>query len=64
MDTVVYVDEQRMLKSDGTHAHADLDLHCPQNALGPFRALGISRRRSSSFFVRFSYVSSVFDCFL
>ena len=32
MDTVVYVDEQRMIRSDCTDAHADLDLRCPQIA--------------------------------
>ena len=36
MDTVVYVNKQRMLKSDCTYAHTDLDLHCPQIAYGPF----------------------------
>ena len=36
MDTVVYVDEQRMLRSDCIDAHADLDLCCLQIALGPF----------------------------
>ena len=30
MDTVVYVDEQRMIRSDFTDADADLDLRCPQ----------------------------------
>ena len=30
MDTVVYVNEQTMLRSDCMHAHADLDLHCLQ----------------------------------
>ena len=32
MDTVLYVDEQRILRSDCTDAHADLDLSCPQIA--------------------------------
>ena len=32
MNTVVYVDEQRMLRSDCTDAHVDLDLRCSQIA--------------------------------
>ena len=32
---VVYVDEQRMLRSDGTDTPVDLDLRCPQIVLGP-----------------------------
>ena len=32
LDTVVYVDEQRVSVLDCTDAHADLDLRCPQNA--------------------------------
>ena len=30
VDTVVYVDEQRMLRSNCTDVHAYLDLRCPQ----------------------------------
>ena len=30
MDTAAYVDKHRMLGSDCTVAHADLDLCCPQ----------------------------------
>ena len=30
INTVVYVDEQRMLRSDYTDAHTDLDLHGPK----------------------------------
>ena len=30
VDTVVHVDEQRLLRSDCTDVHADLDLRCPQ----------------------------------
>ena len=30
VDTVVYVDRQRLLRSDCIDAHADLDLRCPQ----------------------------------
>ena len=41
MDSVVYVDEQRTLRSDCTDAHADLDLRCPQMYKGLFRALRI-----------------------
>ena len=32
VDTVVYVDEQKMPRLDCKDAHADLDLHCPQTA--------------------------------
>ena len=32
VDTLAYVDEQKMPKLDCTDAHADLDLRCPQNA--------------------------------
>ena len=41
MFTVVYVDEQRMLRSDCTYAHADLDLSYPQICKGLFHALCI-----------------------
>ena len=30
METVVYVNKQRMLRSDCADAHTDLDIHCPQ----------------------------------
>ena len=43
VDTVVYVDEQKMLRLDCIDAHADLDLLCPQINKGPFRALRIIR---------------------
>ena len=33
MDTLVYADNQRMLRSDCMDGHADLDLHCLQIAL-------------------------------
>ena len=36
MDTVVYVDEQRMLRSDNTDEHANLDLPCLQIVMGKF----------------------------
>ena len=38
VDTVVSVDEKRMLRSDCTHAHANLDLHvrCSHIVQGPF----------------------------
>ena len=36
MAAVLYVDEQRMLRSDCMGAHADLNLRCPQNAYGSF----------------------------
>ena len=36
MDTVVYVDKQKMLRSDCMDAHTDLDLRYPQMAKGPF----------------------------
>ena len=36
MDTVVYVDEQRMLRSGCIDAHADLDCHCSQKHKGSF----------------------------
>ena len=39
MNAVVYVDEQRILRSDCTDAYADLDLCCLHK--GPFRALCI-----------------------
>ena len=29
MDTVEYVDQQRMFRTDYTDAHAEMDLHCP-----------------------------------
>ena len=29
MGTAVYVEEQRILRSDCTNTHADLDLRCP-----------------------------------
>ena len=44
MDTVVYVDEHRMLRSDCTDAHADLDLRCPQIAQGPFSCIEYDMR--------------------
>ena len=31
VDTVVYVDGQKMPRLDSTDAHADLDLSCPQS---------------------------------
>ena len=37
MDTVVYVDEQRMIRSDCTDT--ELDLYCPQTAKGPFSCI-------------------------
>ena len=36
MDTVVYVDKQRMLRSDCTDVHVDLYLHCLQTAKQAF----------------------------
>ena len=36
MDTVVYVDEQKMPRLDCTDSHADLDLRCLHIALGSF----------------------------
>ena len=41
MGDVVYVNKQRMLRSDCMNAHADLDVHCPQMYKGLFHALGI-----------------------
>ena len=32
MNTVVYVDRQKMPRLDCSDAHADLDLRCPANA--------------------------------
>ena len=34
MDTVVYVDEPRMVRSDYTDAHADIDIRCSGGVLG------------------------------
>ena len=36
MDSVVYVDEQRMIRSDCTDTHADLDYRCLHMTLEPF----------------------------
>ena len=35
MDNIVYVKEQRMLRSDCTDVHTDLDLRCPEIVKGP-----------------------------
>ena len=39
MDSVVYANKQRMLSSDCTDAHADLDLECRQIVKGPFSCI-------------------------
>ena len=39
VDTVVYVNKQKMSKLDCTDAHVHLDLPCPQIAQVPFRML-------------------------
>ena len=41
MDTIVYVNEPRMHRSDCTDAHADLDLHCPQIVQVPFSCVAL-----------------------
>ena len=41
MDTVVYFDEQRMLRSECSDAHTDLDLRYPHIASESFSCVGI-----------------------
>ena len=41
VDTVRYIDEQKMPRTDCTDVHADLYIRCPQKYKGPFRALRI-----------------------
>ena len=41
IDNVVYVNEQRMTRSDCTDAHAHLDRHCSLMAFGSFVTLRI-----------------------
>ena len=52
VDTIVYVDEQKMPRLYCTYAHGHLKLRCPQNAQGPFSCVVHHMKENISCFIR------------